>query len=75
MDKEMWDRISEAGKYQKLAFQALLPERVNNHLEVIEKEIKAMVLEIAMDLGGMGMNAGADSGTSSERKVKNINIS
>lgn len=45
MDRELFERIRTAGVYQKKAIQALFPERVNRHMEVIEKEVKAMIIE------------------------------
>ena len=47
MNKEMADRIREAGNYQKKAIHALFPDRTNRHLEVIEHEIREMLTEEA----------------------------
>ena len=46
MSKEILDRIMTATAYQKKAIYALFPEEMGVHLDVIEKEIKAIVVEI-----------------------------
>lgn len=82
MDREMKARIEEAKRYQKLALRALLPDSVAGHMDVIEKEIRAMVMEGAADLGRIGLNryldrAGGnkDDDTGSGKNIKNITIS
>lgn len=50
MNKEICRRMKMAGKYQRMAVSALLPQNIAGHLDVIEKEIKAMVLEITADV-------------------------
>lgn len=50
MDKEMLYRIKTAGEYQWKALRALFPEEMEGHLDVIEKEIKMMVIEAANEL-------------------------
>ncbi|MDE6052291.1 MAG: hypothetical protein K2G55_00715 [Lachnospiraceae bacterium] len=50
MNKEMINRLKMAGKYQKKAIYALFPEKVSKHLDVIEKELKMMAVEIAADV-------------------------
>lgn len=50
MDREYVNRIKEAKKYQKMAVYALLPESAGKHLEVIGKEVSAMLNECFMDL-------------------------
>lgn len=49
MNREMLHRIKIAGEYQKKAIHALFPERMSEHLNVIEKELKLMIMEIATD--------------------------
>lgn len=46
MSKEILDRIMTAKEYQKKAVYALFPEEMGVHLDAIEKEIKAMAVEI-----------------------------
>ena len=50
MNKEMMRRIKEARKYQKMAIRALMPERMAEHVDVIEHEVKAMVRETIIDV-------------------------
>lgn len=42
---EIAGRLCEAVKYQKMAVRALLPDTVAGHLEVMERELEAMILE------------------------------
>ena len=46
MSKEILDRIMTATAYQKKAIHALFPEKMGVHLDAIEKEFKAMAVEI-----------------------------
>ena len=48
MNKEMMGRLKTAGEYQKKAIRALFPEEMEDHLTLIEKEMKAMFMEMAM---------------------------
>lgn len=48
MNKELIQRIKTAAKYQKMAIKELFPKETNAHLEVIERELKAMVSEAAV---------------------------
>jgi hypothetical protein len=50
MNKSMMSRFTEAKSYQKKAIQALLPEGVAKHLEVIEQELIAVFIECTKDL-------------------------
>ena len=50
MNKEMMQRIKMAGDYQRKAIRALFPEEMGEHLDVIEKEIKAMVMGIVVEI-------------------------
>lgn len=46
MNSEVAGRIKLAGEYQRKAIYALFPERVSEHLTVIEKELKMIALEV-----------------------------
>ncbi|HPF28833.1 MAG TPA: hypothetical protein PLZ77_01865 [Lachnospiraceae bacterium] len=46
---EALERLIKAGQYQKKAIHALLPASAEGHLEVIERELKAMLLEMVME--------------------------
>lgn len=50
MNKEMLHRMKMAGEYQKKAIRALFPDEMGGHLDVIEKELKMMVMEAAAEL-------------------------
>ena len=50
MDKEILHRMKIAGEYQRKAIHALFPEEMGKHLDVIEKEMKMMVMEVAAEL-------------------------
>lgn len=50
MNKEMIHRMKIAGKYQRKAIHALFPEEMDEHLDVIEKELKMIVMESAAEL-------------------------
>lgn len=50
MNKEMMNRMREARKYQKMAIRALMPERMAEHVDVIEHEVKEMVRETIIDV-------------------------
>ena len=50
MNKEMLERVKTAGKYQRKAIRALFPEKMGEHLDVIEKEMKIMAVEAAAEL-------------------------
>lgn len=49
MSREMMYRIKTAGEYQKKAIHALFPEKMSRHLDVIEKEIREMLMEMTAD--------------------------
>lgn len=50
MNEEMLHRMKIAGEYQRKAIRALLPEEMGEHLDVIEKELKMMVMEVVAEL-------------------------
>lgn len=50
MNQELIYRLKTAAGYQKKAIQALFPEQVRGHLEVIESEWRQMVLELLTEL-------------------------
>lgn len=49
MSREMMQRMKTAGEYHRKAVRALFPEKMRGHLDVIEKEMKMMLLEMAAD--------------------------
>lgn len=50
MNKEMLHRMKIAGEYQRKAIRALFPEEMGEHFDVIEKELKMMMMEAAAEL-------------------------
>ena len=50
MNKEMLHRMKIAGEYQRKAIRALFPEEMDKHLDVIEKEMKMIIMEVAAEL-------------------------
>ena len=65
MNKEMAKRIREAAKYKKLAVRALFPESATEHLDVMEKEMTAMVMEFLKK---------EEKTSTQEKKAKHVNI-
>lgn len=55
--ENMADRIREARKYRKLAIEALIPEDRKEHMDIIEKEVKTLLinglLDVFMETGAM----------------------
>lgn len=45
MNREFIDKMIEAKKLEGEALMLLLPENIRGHVEVIEKEMKAILLE------------------------------
>lgn len=77
MSKEILDRIMTAAVYQKKAVYALFPEEMGGHLDAIEKEIKAMTVEIMeawlRDEREKSGNDGKSYETSKDSDRNNIN--
>lgn len=77
MNKEMINRVKTAGEYQKKAIRALFPEEMGGHLDVIEKELKVMAMEIMAELLKGCMESGVFNEPPSqeqESKVKKVDI-
>lgn len=49
MNAEVIGRMMEARKYQKMAIKALFPEEKQEHIDNIEKELKALLTESMME--------------------------
>ena len=77
MNMEMLHRMKLADEYQRKAIRALFPEEMSGHLDVIEKEMKMMVMEAVAELL-KNCNKGNDcrDGQSHEQtsKVKKVDI-
>lgn len=50
MNKETLQRLRKAKSYEMMAIKALFPEQAAGHLDVIEKEIKSMLMEYMVDI-------------------------
>ena len=77
MSKEILDRIMTATTYQKKAIYSLFPEEMGVHLDAIEKESKAMAVEIMetwlRDDREKNGNAGKSYETGKDSDKNNIN--
>lgn len=77
MNKEMLHRMKIAGEYQRKAIRALFPEEMDKHLDVIEKELKMMVMEVAAELlknCNKGDDCKAEQSQEQTIKVKKVDI-
>ncbi len=88
MNKSRIDRLKKAAGYQRQAIRALLPEGMDGHLDVIEREIKAMAAELlagafteCRETAAKVMTPGGEARTGSDRtadgtetKVKKVTI-
>lgn len=81
MNKEMLYRMKIAGEYQRKAIRALFPEEIGSHLDVIEKEVKMMVVEAAEELlkncnkdDACGEGESHEQSTRQTSKVKRVDI-
>ncbi len=74
MDKTMLHRITEARNYGKLAVKALLPEQAAGHLDIIEREIKAMITECVIDMLKQEEEGSKQEDKNTSEKIKKVNI-
>ncbi len=79
MNKSLIERVTEAKMYQKKALQALLPENTAEHVEVIERELRAIFMECMK--GMMKQDGARDSEKESRhqeagagKQTKRVNI-
>lgn len=78
MNREFLKNMILAKKYEKEAFMSLMSPTMAKHVDVIEKEVKAMIFELAKDWAcdvTSAVNAAADDGSDQEKKVKKVTIS
>jgi hypothetical protein len=66
MNHDMVNRIRDAKRYQKKALLALFPESTAEHIEVIGKELTAIVMECAVDI----IKQNGESGNTQENQDK-----
>ena len=77
MNKEILHRMKIAGEYQRKAIRALFPEEMEKHLDVIEKEMKMVVMEVAAELlknCNKGDDCKAEQSREQTTKVKKVDI-
>ncbi len=68
MNRELFNRLKTAGEYQRKAIHALFSDNVCRHLDVIEKELKMMAVEIASDAVREYRGCGAHSAGHNDQK-------
>lgn len=73
MNKELFNRLCEAKKYQSMAIKSLFPENMANHIDIIEKEIKVMMVECISDLISPDIFESKDNKVEN-KSVKKVNI-
>ena len=69
MSSEMASRLKVAGDYQRKAIKALFPKEMGGHLDVIEREVKAMLVELIMESGKEHKET-----TEESKKTKKVDI-
>ena len=74
MNKELIRRLKNASKYQKMAIKELFPAETNAHLEVIERELKAMVAETAVKWMSEFKGTEGTGESTPEERVKKVDI-
>lgn len=74
MKREFIDKMKEAKKLEKEACMLILPENVRGHVEVIEKEMKAMFLECIAECI-VGKKEDEKSSGAAQGKVHKVDIS
>lgn len=50
MNQETLNRLREAKRYEIMAIKALFPEKTSKHIDIIEKEVKAIMREFVIDI-------------------------
>lgn len=73
MNKELFNRLCEAKKYQSMAIKSLFPENMANHIDIIEKEIKVMMVECISDLISPDIFESKDNKVEN-KSMKKVNI-
>ncbi|MBC3796130.1 hypothetical protein [Acetobacterium tundrae] len=73
MRSEFIEKMIQAKKIEKEAFSSLLPKSMVGHMDVIEKEMKMMIRELAMECVIDAAHPGSEP--KEEKKVKKVTIS
>lgn len=78
MNREFLKKMILAKKYEKEAFMSLLSPEMAQHVQVIEKEVKGMIVDLAkewaIDLSSAA-NATENDENDPVKKVKKVTIS
>lgn len=79
MNKELIRRLKKSSEYENMAIKALFPERTVKHIEVIEKELHSMFMEMIVDAIRYEEDCGKgvfqnDSNEEKTSKVKKVNL-
>lgn len=73
MNKELFNRLCEVKKYQSMAIKSLFSENMANHIDIIDKEIKVMIVECISDLISPNIFESKDKKVEN-KSVKKVNI-
>lgn len=73
MNREFIDKMIEAKKLEQEALMLILPEKVRGHVEIIEKEIKAIFLECIAECT-VGKSEQDKNSEASNNKVHKVEI-
>jgi hypothetical protein len=73
MNSEFIKKMIQAKKIEKEAVLSLLPKSMSGHLDVIEMEMKMMIMDLAKEC--VAESVGAASDPEEEKKVKKVSIS
>lgn len=77
MSYEMIERVRKAYHYEKLAAKSLLGPRMSGHLDIIEHEVKELLVEAvcgAVEKGIKGMQKEEPGAGKEGKKTKKISI-
>ncbi len=76
MNQERINRWKKAGEYQKKAIYALMPEWMEGHMEVIEKEMSLMLQDAVREfvLGGKKSEKKHEEKQKGEPEVRKVDI-
>jgi|ADurb_H2B_03_Slu_FD_contig_51_1069403_length_1179_multi_3_in_0_out_0_2 hypothetical protein len=73
MNSEFIQKMIQAKKLEKEAVLTLLPKSLSGHLDVIENEMKMMIMDLAKECVAESVRAAANPGE--DKKVKKVSIS
>lgn len=74
MNSEFFNKMKEAKKLEQEAIMSVLPDNIRNHVEVIEKEMKAILFECIATCTVNTKGPGSDN-AAPKSKVHKVEIS